>query len=1067
MSTFKIGKNGAVHRNEYLMKRMLINATQEEEMRVALVDGQKIFDLDIEPSNSGQKKANIYKGVITKVEPSLEAAFVDYGVGKHGFLPLRQISREYFQPDFSFSNKASLKDAVKAGQEVIVQVEKEERGLKGAALTTYISLAGSFIVLMPNNPRAGGISHRIEGEERMELRQAMESLNIPRGMGVIVRTAGMGKSPEELNWDLEILVKQWNMIKDAAESRPAPFLIHRESNVVLRALRDYLSPDISEILIDNQNIFEEVKQHISYVRPDFTDKVHLYQGENPLFSHFQIESQIESAYHREVKLPSGGSIVIDPTEALTSIDVNSAKATKGNDIEETALQTNIEAAEEIARQLRLRDLGGLIVIDFIDMTPIKNQREIENKMKEATRVDRARIQFARISRFGLLEMSRQRLRPSLGESYSHVCPRCSGQGTIRDVGSLTLSILRIIEEEAMKSNSANVCARVPLEVAAFLMNEKRRALSSIENRHDVQVFIIPDEKLESPHYEVTRMREGEGNEVHTFDLLRKQANQTSPIASNFPAAKEDQSFNRTVTTKPSTEAVVSAVDISEISKTMPIPQPKKNETGIFSSIIKSIKGLFSSSDNEEKKKEEKKERTYQGRGRSHDKNRKNYQRKPKYNQNYDETQDNKSAKRSVKPQKETPENLQNTRPVIEENIEVKNQNKRRKPRPERKENQENVQNLEQNLPENISSFNGSNEAIDSNVVSKEETRVKKPRKPRKPKVYDEVAPESTKEENLVKETKKPKVTPKVQKPSKEEEAIKLPEYVTPAKIAVIENVTFTKVPMTEPKAVTLPEVEASLGRNNDELYNENAKYAGFSTIQNLAHSDMAEPESCELEVVEEVFGRPNDDDFLKEPNYAGFTAIKSYAHSDMAEPKSCFEFEGTKEPSKEEVSNIESVVENQAESTSSDNVDKVDTNALSTSSLEETQDNQDEAQNSQPQEEVKEEAKEEVTNTSHVKAPEKPDYMVDIENAQRENSNVIPQGIIKKNLEDNFDINDNQDFTTSRFGANNLNTIVSERTLDSLLKEERKEQASDAKEEAKENTNLASAKASEDVKDKE
>ena len=456
------------------MKRMLINATQKEELRVALVDGQRLFDLDIESPGHEQKKSNIYKGKITRVEPSLEAAFVDYGAERHGFLPLKEISREYFPEDYEFSGRPNIKDIIQEGQEVIVQVNKEERGNKGAALTTFISLAGSYLVLMPNNPRAGGISRRIEGDERLELKEALDCLDVPEDVGLIVRTAGVGKSPEELQWDLKVLLHHWEAIKNAAQSRPAPFLIHQESDVIVRAIRDYLRRDIGEILIDNKKIFEKAKNHIRLVRPDFINRVRLYEGEVPLFSHYQIESQIESAFQREVRLPSGGSIVIDVTEALTAIDINSSRSTRGGDIEETALNTNLEAADEIARQLRLRDLGGLIVIDFIDMPPVRHQREVENRIREATRQDRARIQFSRISRFGLLEMSRQRLSPSLSEASSHICPRCQGTGKVRDNESIALSILRLVEEEAIKENSSQIHAIVPVEVASYLLNEKRK-----------------------------------------------------------------------------------------------------------------------------------------------------------------------------------------------------------------------------------------------------------------------------------------------------------------------------------------------------------------------------------------------------------------------------------------------------------------------------------------------------------------------------------------------------------------------------------------------------------------
>lgn len=502
------------------MKRMLINATQQEELRVALVDGQRLYDLDIESPGHEQKKANIYKGKITRIEPSLEAAFVDYGAERHGFLPLKEISREYFPASYNAHGRPNIKDVLREGQEVIVQIDKEERGNKGAALTTFISLAGSYLVLMPNNPRAGGISRRIEGDDRTELKEALSALELPEGMGLIVRTAGVGKSAESLQWDLSFRLKHWEAIKKAAESRPAPFLIHQESNVIVRAFRDYLRQDIGEILIDNPKVLELARQHIAALgRPDFSSKIKLYTGEIPLFSHYQIESQIESAFQREVRLPSGGSIVIDSTEALTAIDINSARATRGGDIEETAFNTNLEAADEIARQLRLRDLGGLIVIDFIDMTPVRHQRAVENRLREAVRQDRARIQISHISRFGLLEMSRQRLSPSLGESSHHVCPRCSGTGTIRDNESLSLSILRLIEEEALKDNTKEVHAIVPVQVASYLLNEKREAVNAIEKRQGgVRAVIVPDDRMETPHYSVLRVRKGEETQTLSYHL---------------------------------------------------------------------------------------------------------------------------------------------------------------------------------------------------------------------------------------------------------------------------------------------------------------------------------------------------------------------------------------------------------------------------------------------------------------------------------------------------------------------------------------------------------------------
>ena len=486
------------------MKRMLINATQEEELRVALVDGQRLYDLDIENRTRIQKKANIYKGKITRVEPSLEAAFVNFGAERHGFLPLKEISRSYYAKEPRVNGeRTKIKDLILEGTEVIVQVEKEERGNKGAALTTYISLAGRYLVLMPNNPKAGGISRRIEGEERTELREALRDLTIPEGMGIIVRTAGIGKGQEELQWDLNYLTSLWEAIGAAAESKQAPFLIYQESNVIIRTIRDYLRKDIGEVLFDTKDSFDEAITFVKQVMPQYESQIKLYQDELPLFSRYQIESQIESAFEREVKLPSGGSVVIDPTEALISIDINSSRATRGADIEETALNTNLEAADEIARQLRLRDMGGLAVIDFIDMLSPSNQRQVENRMRDALEPDRARVQVGRISRFGLLEMSRQRLRPSLGETSAIVCPRCSGQGFIRDIESLSLSVLRIVQEEANKDKCHEVRAAVPLAVSSYLLNEKRSALAAIENQSATKVTISANPKLETPHYEIT------------------------------------------------------------------------------------------------------------------------------------------------------------------------------------------------------------------------------------------------------------------------------------------------------------------------------------------------------------------------------------------------------------------------------------------------------------------------------------------------------------------------------------------------------------------------------------
>jgi ribonuclease E len=487
---------------------MLINATQPEELRVALVDGQKLYDLDIESRMRVQTKANIYKARITRVEPSLEAAFVDYGAERHGFLPLKEIAQEYFQKKGgNGEGRASISELVKEGQELIVQVDKEERGTKGAALTTFISLAGRYLVLMPNNPRAGGISRRIEGEERDQLRDAMSGLTIKDGMGVIVRTAGVGRSSEELQWDLDYLAQIWEAIGRAVEENSAPTLIYQENNVILRAMRDYLRQDIGEVLIDSADAHRQASEFIQQVMPTYESRIKRYEDPVPLFSRYQIETQIETAFQREVRLPSGGAIVIDPTEALVSIDINSARATRGADIEETALNTNLEAAEEIARQLRLRDMGGLIVIDFIDMNASRNQRAVENRMRDALEADRARVQVGRISRFGLMEMSRQRLRPSLEETTAIICPRCTGQGVIRNVRSLALSVLRILEEETLKERSAGVRAIVPVPIASFLLNEKRSDITAIEARNGVRIMIVPNPNMETPHFEVVRVRD--------------------------------------------------------------------------------------------------------------------------------------------------------------------------------------------------------------------------------------------------------------------------------------------------------------------------------------------------------------------------------------------------------------------------------------------------------------------------------------------------------------------------------------------------------------------------------
>ncbi len=557
------------------MKRMLINATHKrEELRIALANGQQLYDLIIESGTREQKQSNIYKGKITRIEKSLEAAFVDFGEERHGFLPFKEIARSSFHSKYVESNRRpTIDEVIEEGQEIIVQVDKEERGSKGAALTTFISLPGSYLVLMPNNPRAGGISRRIEGDERSELRENLSSLSLPEGMGVIVRTAGSGKTPEELQWDLSILLRHWSAIEKVSAEHPAPFLIYQESNAVIRAVRDYLRKDIDEVLIDEPGVFEEVANHIKLIRPDFIHRVKLYKDPTPLFTRFQIESQIESAFLREVRLPSGGSIVIDHTEALVSIDINSARSTKGVDIEETALTTNLEAADEISRQLRLRDVGGLIVIDFIDMTPIRNQREVEDRIKKALTMDRARVQVGRISRFGLLEMSRQRLRPSLGESSHISCPRCLGQGTIRGIESLALSIIRIIEEHALKENTAQVRAILPIEIASFLLNEKRQAIIDIESRQKVAVIIVPNQHMTTPHYEVERIR--------ASDFSEKDEKLASYQLT--PSAEVETTTTPPTVQRTHQEPVIKSMSIEHT--TLPVAPTAKTEKGIIQRLL--------------------------------------------------------------------------------------------------------------------------------------------------------------------------------------------------------------------------------------------------------------------------------------------------------------------------------------------------------------------------------------------------------------------------------------------------------------------------------------------------
>jgi ribonuclease E len=571
------------------MKRMLFNATQSEELRVAIVDGQKLIDLDIEHAGKEQRKSNIYKGVITRIEPSLEAAFVDYGMDRHGFLPFKEVARSYFKE--GADSKARIQDALKEGQEIIVQVDKDERGNKGAALTTFISLAGRYLVLMPNNPRGGGVSRRIEGEDRDELRDVLAQLEVPKGMSIIARTAGIGRNAEELQWDLNYLTQLWAAIDGASTMQSGAYLIYQEGSLVIRAIRDYFSADIGEILIDTPDIHEQALQFMSHVMPGNVGRVKLYQDEIPLFTRFQIEHQIESAFSREVRLPSGGAIVIDHTEALVSVDVNSGRATRGSDIEHTAFNTNMEAAEEVARQLRLRDLGGLVVIDFIDMESQRNQREVENALRDALHHDRARVQTGKISRFGLLELSRQRLRPSLGETNHIPCPRCNGTGHIRGIESTALHILRITQEDVMKDNSAIIQVQLPVEVATFLLNEKRADIHAIEQRMGVEVVLIPNIHLETPNYNIVRVKHDDVTEEtsRASYKLVELPTETSYIPTAEQTAKE----------------VRPVAAVRGITPAAPAPiVAEKSAAAPILSLLGRIKNLFSSASTSSKQKTE-------------------------------------------------------------------------------------------------------------------------------------------------------------------------------------------------------------------------------------------------------------------------------------------------------------------------------------------------------------------------------------------------------------------------------------------------------------------------------
>jgi ribonuclease E len=611
------------------MKRMLINATQEEELRMAMVDGQNLYDLNIELPASERKKANIYKGEITRIEPSLEAAFVNYGADRHGFLPLKEISSEYFVKDVESGSKINIKDVLREGQDIVVQIDKEERGNKGAALTTFVSLAGRFIVLKPNKHRSGGVSRRIVGEDRDLARKSLRDVEVPEGMSVILRTAGIDRSAEELSWDIDNLMSVWEAIKKVVVQQKSPFLIYRESNAIVRALRDYLTGEIGEILIDDGATYKEAYEFVEQVMPHNLRKLKHYEDAVPLFTRYQIESQIESAFSHSVTLPSGGSLVIDHTEALVSIDINSARATKGADIETTALNTNLEAADEIARQLRLRDLGGLIVIDFIDMGPQRNQRDVENRLRDAVRQDRARVQLGKISRFGLLEMSRQRLRPSLGESSALVCPRCSGIGNIRSVESLALGILRIIGEEARKERTAKVIAQLPVSVATYLLNEKRDWVHSLESRHDSLIILVANPMLETPHFQVRRVRDDQ------VDLP-----ENTGISFKLVEAEDEPGVVQAMQDKKTAEIAA----ITTVVATTPAP-PRKKPAKSGPGLLSRIAGLFSSSADDDK---QKKKRPAQKRSRSQSDGKRRTGQRSKKRSDSQRQAGNRSQSRSAK-----------------------------------------------------------------------------------------------------------------------------------------------------------------------------------------------------------------------------------------------------------------------------------------------------------------------------------------------------------------------------------------------------------------------------------
>ena len=725
------------------MKRILINATQPEEIRVAMVDGQYLYDLDIEHPFRAQKKANIYKGIITRVEPSLEAAFVNYGAERHGFLPFKEISKEYWNEKKSKKSdkskgRPSISDVIKEGQEVLVQVDKEERGNKGAALTTQISLAGRYLVLMPNNPRAGGVSRRIEGDDRNKIREILDQLDLDDGMGAIVRTAGVGRELEELTWDMDYLKTLWSAIKEAHQQTQAPTLLYQESNVIIRTLRDYFRKDVGEIIIDNERVYQQAHDFVNAVMPHNLSKLKHYTDTVPLFSRYQVEHQIESAFHREVTLPSGGAIVIDHTEALTSIDVNSARATKGRSIEETALNNNLEAADEIARQLRLRDLGGLVVIDFIDMQPNKNQRAVERQLRDALKVDRARVQIARISRFGLLEMSRQRLRPSLDESSQIVCPRCSGQGTIRGIESMALSILRLMEEEAMKEATVEVVAETPVKVATFILNEKRKTLTEIQARHNLQMTVLPNPEMDTPHYDIIRRKENDVDELDATESYKQ-------------ISKQEAVAEGTKETMPQT---VETAVVGNVAPANPAPSPQalldNKNPGVVSRIFSALFGSKKVEEVEEKPQTRQRPAKSPHRQNNNHKNRNNNNNNRNKNNNNRRNTPNKNnpnAKQGTHPNKKK---HPNQKPNQKTNQNKHPQHSNKKPHAKNTANEANG-NVKEDLQNQNTNNAATNEANgnlkhnnnnNANANAKNKTRNNKTRRPKK-----DSKPENTQDQN--------------------------------------------------------------------------------------------------------------------------------------------------------------------------------------------------------------------------------------------------------------------------------------------------------------------------------